>query len=100
MKKTTKQTIIITHFPPIKTGTLDSNNKYSDITNSYLSWDDETIDYLDLKNVPIWISGHTHWSYNIQKKNCTFISNQLGYKSEMYKTGVNENGIFEFDIIS
>ena len=100
LEKTTKQTIIITHFPPIKTGTLDSNNKYNDITNSYLSWDDETIDYLDLKNVPIWISGHTHWSYNIQKNNCTFISNQLGYKSEMYKTGVNENGIFEFDIIS
>ena len=29
-----------------------------------------------------------------------FHTNQLGYKSEMYKTGVNENGIFEFDIIS
>ena len=100
LEKTKKQTIIMTHFPPITTGVVDLNTKYNDITKSYLSWDDDTIDYLDLKNVPIWISGHTHWSYNIKKNNCKYISNQVGYKSEMCNTGINENGIFEIDIIS
>jgi hypothetical protein len=33
-------------------------------------------------NVIGWISGHTHWSYDINIKNTKFISNQMGYKNE------------------
>jgi len=38
------------------------------------------INYFNLTNVPIWISGHTLWSYKIDKNDCIFIANQLGYK--------------------
>ena len=55
------------------------------ILNSYFTWKENTLDKLNLKNVLAWISGHTHWSYNIQKNGCSFIANQLGYKSEIGK---------------
>ena len=93
-----KNTIIITHFPPIKSGT--SNPKYSEekkVENLYFSWPDTTIDNLNLSNVPVWISGHTHWSYKIERNGCTFIGNQLGYKSEVGKTGLKEDGDYEIE---
>jgi hypothetical protein len=45
--------------------------------------------------VPLWISGHTHWCYDINKNSSRFIGNQLGYKSEIGKNGLNEEGLFE-----
>ena len=30
----------------------------------------------------MWISGHTHCSYDIKIDNCRFVSNQLGYPGE------------------
>ena len=56
---------------------------------------DEIINNFNLKNVPLWISGHTHWSYNIEKKDCCFISNQLGYKYEANITKFNQDGLYE-----
>ena len=102
-KKYNKKTIIMTHFPPLRTGTIkDINNSIDDnqLLINYLSWNDETINNFNLKKVPLWISGHTHWSYNIHKNGCNFIGNQIGYKSELGTTGLNENGVFEVDIIS
>ena len=91
-----KQTIVMTHFPPIRTGTSDSQylTPVRKIT-SYFSWCDETINDFNLIKVPVWISGHTHWSYDINKNGCRFIGNQLGYKSEIGRTGINEEGLFE-----
>lgn len=91
-----KPTIVMTHFPPIRTGTsgpiyLSQDRK----VNQYFSWPDETINDFNLENVPIWISGHTHWSYDINKNGTRFVGNQLGYKSELGKTGLNEDGLFE-----
>ena len=57
------------------------------------------IDNLNLSNVPVWISGHTHWSYKIERNGCTFIGNQLGYKSEVGKTGLKEDGDYEIETI-
>jgi predicted phosphodiesterase len=94
-------TIIMTHFPPMRTGT--SHPKYlkeSRIENLYFSWPDYIIDNLNLTNVPLWISGHTHWSYDFEKNSTKFISNQLGYKHELSETGINENGLFKIEIIS
>ena len=70
------------------------NNQKEDKTN-YFTWNDEIINNFNLKNVPLWISGHTHWSYNIEKKYCVFISNQLGYKYEANITKFNEDGLYE-----
>jgi Icc-related predicted phosphoesterase len=91
-----KPTIVMTHFPPIRTGTsaplyLAQDRK----VNPYFSWSDETINDFDLTKVPIWISGHTHWSYDIIKNGSRFVGNQLGYKSEIGQTGLNEEGLFE-----
>ena len=96
-----KKTIIMTHFPPLRTGTLNpkyDNYECNQQLINYLSWNNETTNNFNLSNVPIWISGHTHWSYNIKKKGCNFIGNQIGYKSEIGSTGLIETGIFEFDL--
>jgi predicted phosphodiesterase len=101
LNTTNKYTIIMTHFPPIRSGT--SNPKYLSQErkeNLYFSWPDDTLDKLNLFNVPLWISGHTHWSYDFEKYNTKFISNQLGYKQELEETGINENGLFQIEIIS
>lgn len=101
LNKTNKYTIILSHFPPIRSGT--SNPKFSKelrLKNLYNSWADETINSLNLIYVPIWISGHTHWSYQIEKLNTKFISNQLGYRNELGQTGIDDNGIFTIEINS
>ena len=36
----------------------------------------------------------------IDKNDCTFIGNQLGYKSEVGETGLNEDGVYEIETIS
>jgi predicted phosphohydrolase len=91
-----KPTIVMTHFPPIRTGTSDPAYLAQKRTaNLYFAWPDETINDFNLTNVPIWISGHTHWSYNIDKNGSRFVANQLGYKSEIGKTGISEDGLFE-----
>ena len=96
LSNSTKPTIVMTHFPPIRTGTSDpvylAQKRQA---NLYFSWPDETINDLNLTKVPLWISGHTHWSYDINKNDSRFIGNQLGYKSEIGRTGLNENGLFE-----
>jgi len=95
---TDKNTIVMTHFPPIKSGT--SHPKFSEeksISKLYFSWPDETIQNFSLSNVPLWISGHTHWSYNFNNSGCQFISNQIGYKQEVGVTGLNEEGLYEIE---
>jgi len=73
--------------------------KYRFILNIY-SWPEDTVDRLNLTNTPLWISGHTHWSYDFKRYNTRFISNQLGYKSETENTWLNEKGLYEIEIIS
>ena len=96
LENTTKITIIMTHFPPLREGTCNPiyNNQKEDKKN-YFTWNDKTINHFNLKNVPLWISGHTHWSYTIEKKDCYFISNQLGYNYEDNITKFNTDGVYE-----
>ena len=97
LNKSTKKTIVMTHFPPIQEGTSNKllyNSQTQDLKN-YLAWNNILKD-LNITNVPLWISGHTHWSYDIKYNNYTrLISNQLGYKSEYGYTNIIQEGYFE-----
>jgi len=97
---TKKKTIIMTYFPPIREGTINPkyvNDKLYRLLN-YDSWKDEAInDLIDLnreKNSPIWISGHTHFSYDFIKNDIHFISNQLGYRSEISDSNFKKEGLY------
>lgn len=91
--------IILTHFPPIREGA--SNPIYSsqpEFVSNYFSWNN-VYKELDTTNVVGWISGHTHWSYDITSDNIRFISNQMGYKKECVKgeTGFDPSKVIEFE---
>jgi hypothetical protein len=99
--KTNKKTIVMTHFPPFTSETTNpkyNNDTFNQCMNSYLLWNDDSINDLHLEKVPLWISGHTLWSYSIHKNKTRFISNQLGNKSVVGTTGCIEDGIYELEI--
>lgn len=96
LNETDKKTIVMTHFPPTQIGT--SNPKYltrqlSHLTN-YFAWPDNTVANLNTTNILAWISGHTHWSYDFIHQGVRLIGNQLGYKTEVLKTRLNEKGVY------
>jgi predicted phosphohydrolase len=96
---TDTKTLIMTHFPPIRQGS--SNPKYSSQPKylaNYFSWNNIP-DKLNCSNVVGWISGHTHWSYDITRNNLRFISNQTGYKNEFCtgESGFESDKIFEIE---
>jgi hypothetical protein len=65
LNTTKEKTIIMTHFPPIRQGS--SNPKYinqPEYLSNYFSWNN-IYSKLEMLNVIGWISGHTHWSYDI-----------------------------------
>lgn len=91
-----KKTIVMTHFPPHRTGTADPKYLAQERQiNSYFSWPDGTLLKLNLNNVLAWISGHSHWSYDFVQNGVRLISNQLGYRSEIGKTNLNQDGVYE-----
>jgi predicted phosphodiesterase len=99
LNETDKKTIVMTHFPPLRSGTSDPKYYAEERkVNLYFSWPEGTLENFNLKNVPVWISGHTHWSYDFEKFGTRFLSNQLGYKSELGETGLIEDGIYEITI--
>lgn len=66
------KSIIMTHFPQIREDS--SNPKYTTnlstnltpeqkVFQNYFSWNN-IYKQLDCSNVPVWISGHTHWSFD------------------------------------
>ena len=92
-----KKTIVVTHFPPMRSETSHpkyvSNNRTS---NLYFAWPNDTLSNFNLTNVLGWVSGHTHWSYDFTPLNgVRLISNQLGYKTEIGETGINEDRLYE-----
>jgi predicted MPP superfamily phosphohydrolase len=106
LDKTTKKTIIMTHFPPLQEGT--SSPVYSTqplYLKNYFAWNNILKD-LNLTNVPLWLSGHTHWSYDIlynknidNSNSIRLLSNQLGYQREIGFTNIVQDGLFEIDFI-
>ena len=96
---TNTKTIVITHFPLLRQNT--SNPKYlsqPDYLANYFSWNN-IFNKLNCSNVIGWISGHTHWSYDITLNNNRFIANQYGYKNKLVneKTNFKQDFIFELE---
>lgn len=93
------KTLIMTHFPPIRQGS--SNPIYLSqppYMANYFSWNNIP-DKLDCTNIVGWISGHTHWSYDIVRNNIRYISNQTGYKNEFCtgESGFEPDKVFEIE---
>lgn len=82
--------IVISHFPPVRENT--SAHKYrGNELQAYFSWDNIMKDRTCSK-IKVWVSGHTHWSYNFILNGIRYISNQMGYPGEK---GVEcGNGVF------
>jgi len=97
LNKTTKKTIIMTHYPPVQVGTSNPTYNLSQDLKDYLAWNN-ILKELNLNNVPLWLSGHTHWSYDITYNNARLISNQLGYKREIGFTNIIPDGLFEINL--
>lgn len=98
LQENTKKTIIVSHFPFIREGT--SNPKYENNgLIEYFAWND-LLQSLPKENIIASISGHTHYSYDINHDNVHYISNQFGYMHELRKgeTGFKINGLFEINL--
>ena len=88
-----KKIIVITHFPPIRTNT--SHPRYEDDElKAYFTNDLDEMN-INIDKIPLWISGHTHYSYDFMKNKCRFLSNQMGYTSEIKESKFNQQGLFE-----
>ena len=103
LNKSTKKTIIMTHFPPLQEGTTNPvyNSQTHNLKN-YFAWNN-ILKELNLTNVRLWLSGHTHWSYDIMynnenSNNIRLISNQLGYTREIGYTNIVQDGVFEINL--
>lgn len=98
LNKSKKITIVMTHFPPIQEDTTNPKYNYQKkVLKDYLGWNN-ILKELNLNKVPLWLSGHTHWSYDIMYNNIRLISNQLGYQNEIGFTNILENGLFEINL--
>jgi hypothetical protein len=89
-------------FPPQRLGT--SHPKFKNGNHSikkYFAHPDKFLNkFGDLSNILCWISGHTHYSYDlVSEKGMRLISNQMGYVSEILKNETNfkEDGLFEIE---
>lgn len=94
-----KKCIIITHFPPQRTGTSHPKySKQSKFMQSYFSHPDGTLNKLkNTSNIVSWISGHTYYSYDlVSVEGVRLISNQIGYTSEVLnkESGLKVDGLF------
>jgi hypothetical protein len=104
-----KNIIIMTHFPPLRKTNKQNNftshpmyQNQHDSIKKYFS-NDFTEEFLNqwglteselYSNIKVWISGHTHYSYDFNYKT-RFLSNQIGYQSEIKDTGFDIDGVFE-----
>jgi len=97
-----KKCIVMTHFPPQRSGT--SHPKFENENNvmkNYFTHPNGTLNnFVNLSNILCWMSGHTHYSYDlVSKEGVRLISNQMGYVSEILKNETNfkEDGLFEIE---
>lgn len=105
--------IIITHFPPLRKTknqkNLTSHSMYQDnpsyianyfannLTNDELAnFQTNEIDFYS--KIKLWLSGHTHYSYNFIFNETQFLSNQIGYIGEQNISQPNYSGVFELSI--
>lgn len=82
-----RRTIVITHFPPLQA--LRNPRFEIEKMTSYFTADCSEI--VRKHRPAYWFYGHNHWSASADIDGTTFISNQLGYPNELWKTG----GVFD-----
>lgn len=75
-----KVPILITHFPPIREGI--SAPAYKD--SGHDQYFGNSLDEMKINpsSIPLWISGHTHFSYDYRIDGTRYLSNQMGHLSE------------------
>ena len=74
-----KKCIIVTHFPPTRRGTCAPKYEYS-IYRDYFA---NELSELDKTPIDLWISGHTHYSYDFIRNGVRYYANQIGYPNEL-----------------
>lgn len=84
--------IVISHFPPIRNGTSSPRYRNSKL-QSYFAWNN-IMKKIECPKLKIWISGHTHWSYDFIENGVRYFSNQIGYLFEKVKFS---NGFFKLN---
>lgn len=111
-KELGKNLIVMSHFPPLRKTNeqpnATSHSIYSnetpirkqyfanDLTNKLLKTY-QTTESDFYSNIKLFMSGHTHYSYDFNYCGTRFIANQVGYKTEN-TTGVNYDGLFSQNI--
>lgn len=102
--------IIMTHFPPLrkteKQKQFTSHSMHESqpaymanyFANNLLdeklaNFDTNEIDFYS--KIKLWLSGHTHYSYNFTFNRTQFLSNQIGYIGEQNLSQPNYSGVFE-----
>lgn len=83
--------IVITHYPVIDFNVRHS--KYSNQTEEEKKIFSNNLD-LKCKNC-VFISGHTHYSFDFNYNGNRFISNQFGYPNKINETRLKTDGLFE-----
>ena len=96
-KESSEKMIVITHFPPLrKTSSQNNVTSHSNYQTqpeylaNYFANDltDAKLKNLDTNeeefysNIKLWLSGHTHYSYDFVFNKTRFLSNQIGYINE------------------
>jgi hypothetical protein len=113
VKNTDKKLIIISHFPPLRKtkvqGNLTSHKMYesqpeylanyfaNNLTNENLEQYEITESEL-FDKVKLWVSGHTHYSYDFEYMSTRFLSNQIGYIGDQDISNPKYDGVFEIDL--
>jgi len=77
--------VMITHIPP---WISDENKKLTEFQ------EDLNYEYFDrpelLKQVPIWVHGHTHYPEDKVHNGCRVVSQPLGYKTDELRTSIKQ----------
>lgn len=84
--------LVISHFPPIREGTSDPKYRGNEL-QPYFSWKN-IMEKIICPKLKVWVSGHSHFSYNFIINGIKYFSNQIGYPKEGVISG---DGLFNIE---
>jgi predicted MPP superfamily phosphohydrolase len=80
--------VVITHHPP---SSLLRHERFVDRDDVFAGYYNDIIDDLNLENVKLWFSGHTHEFTDVMISSTRFVINPLGYMGEKRQTRISLN---------
>lgn len=113
VKNKDKKLIIISHFPPVRKTKIQKNltsHKNYESQPEYLAnyfannLSNDKLEQYDTNEkelfdkITLWVSGHTHYSYDFEYMGTRFLSNQIGYIGEQDMSNPKYDGVFEIQI--